>query len=915
MAGVTNNLYPPIINTYMPAFVINDSGPTTCRIYFSLSIYNSLKEIKNVQVTISNQNTNASVLNKQVYPSGIKLCSIGIDNSRQSDDKYYIDIISADLEQNFQINQYYKIQLRFTNIGAPDPSSSTALDAWLTENTGFFSEWSTICLIRGISQPSLQLLHLDNSENTSMALTQSTLSLIGRLTFKDPKEKDTLKSYHAKLYDNNSNLLSDSGIIYPNGYNNVNEINYVFNYMLEDGMSYILQVEVTTRNLYTITQQYHFTIIQNTLDKLPAEISTDLNKEMGSIQVKLAALNAKKFTGYVTFRRASSRTNFAVWEDVHTVAVNKALLNYTWYDYTVESGVWYKYCAQRTDERNNRGIVITTQEPIMMIFEDMFFCANQKQLRIKFNPQISSYKKNISESKTDTIGSQYPFIKRNGAMEYRQFAISGMITLHTDYQETFITKNDLYGNSDIVDLYDQYNQQERIHEYNDYIQEREFREKVIDFLYEDSVKLLRTTTEGNILVRLMDINLTPEAALGRMIYSFSATAYEVDNCTIDNMTKYNIGNQRGKINLSTDEDIVSDYDIKLGQIDGYFAANTDIVKTVLVNKYSYLTEQGVKFRVDHLTKMRLEFKTPPYLIHENERHELEPLGADMPADETTAFGYIAYINQTSVYINPEGIYELGNDINITSLYFPLDTEATLDYMVTIYQEKDHAHESDILYFYNKVGQIWGVFKYNDSVFDRIWRKYYGDYRTYYQKLISINGVRIETEPNTVCWVKDSLEADLKRIVINDSGSLSLYDDNAVIEGLYFSGVHLDPATENDKQREILPENKFLDTGIQVDSLEEIKFPIMNGVYSLNKQFKGNTLEELEPDPIITLPDGVEIASDDKYAILLQQLIDNSDRYIFYHGHWYIFTEHNDVLCDTEGIVDYWCEVMKGVYLS
>ena len=42
------------------------------------------------------------------------------------------------------------------------------------------------------------------------------------------------------------------------------------------------------------------------------------------------------------------------------------------------------------------------------------------------------------------------------------------------------------------------------------------------------------------LVKLMDIQLTPNENLGRLIYSFSCTAYEVAEATLENMEKYNI---------------------------------------------------------------------------------------------------------------------------------------------------------------------------------------------------------------------------------------------------------------------------------------------------------------------------------------------------------------------------------------
>ena len=39
-------LYPPIINTYMPAFVI-DNNKGICKVYFSISQFNALKDANN----------------------------------------------------------------------------------------------------------------------------------------------------------------------------------------------------------------------------------------------------------------------------------------------------------------------------------------------------------------------------------------------------------------------------------------------------------------------------------------------------------------------------------------------------------------------------------------------------------------------------------------------------------------------------------------------------------------------------------------------------------------------------------------------------------------------------------------------------------------------------------------------------
>lgn len=159
--------------------------------------------------------------------------------------------------------------------------------------------------------------------------------------------------------------------------------------------------------------------------------------------------------------------------------------------------------------------MIKFNSPIMMTFDHIFLTAKDKQLKIKFNPQISSFKRVLSESKTDTIGSKYPFIKRNGYVDYRQFPLGGLISSAMDETGLFTNKEEIYGN--LQESYDEYNDLNNIHIYNDFIYERFFRNKVDEFLNRDGAVLFRSPTEGNILIRLMDINYSPNQTLGRRI--------------------------------------------------------------------------------------------------------------------------------------------------------------------------------------------------------------------------------------------------------------------------------------------------------------------------------------------------------------------------------------------------------------
>ena len=48
------------------------------------------------------------------------------------------------------------------------------------------------------------------------------------------------------------------------------------------------------------------------------------------------------------------------------------------------------------------------------------------------------------KQKVNTIGSKYPFIKRNGSVEYRTFPISGLITFLADENELLTSKQELF---------------------------------------------------------------------------------------------------------------------------------------------------------------------------------------------------------------------------------------------------------------------------------------------------------------------------------------------------------------------------------------------------------------------------------------------------------------------------------------
>ena len=819
----------------MPAFLIGSSDiqKNTCKVYFSISLYNSLSDIKNAQVTVANQNTNLSVLNKSKYPCEIMLTDIKTDLTRTSDDKYYIEIKPSDIEEGFVINQYYKVQIRFTAAGAAnvDLTPPQAIDSWLAANLSNFSEWSTVCLVRGISVPSLSISGFDISADTTL-WSLNNVDVIGRLTYADATETDTLKSYQIKLYGINNQLLSNSGIIYSNAYSNINEFNYTFEYQFNEGESYYFTFEYETANMYTESNTYEFMVVQEGADKLEATLTATLDNINGCIALHIESdIGQESFVGNITIRRTSSESNFTIWEDVHTESFEEnSKLDYTWYDYTIKSGIYYKYIAQRRSSVGNRGVAIHAEgEPFMMLFDDMYLTGGDGQLNIRFDPSVSSFKRTVSESRTDTIGSKYPYIKRNGYVEYRQFPIGGTITHLMDPSHLITSREEIF--KDSLDNYTEFNKDKnvRIDDFNDWTYEREFREKVMDFLYANKVRLFRSATEGNILVKIMDINLTPNSTLGRRIYSFTATAYEIDAATIKNYDKYGISP------LGTYDTLLqfaSDY---VGQYNEVIPANIEAL-SLIQKKYEKYAKENYKIAIQNLDFLRLEFESDPYLIKEGEDgpYVVDDLGSVKEDPDSAILGYLAYVNNKPIIINPEGIYELkGENVEITSLSFPVDTQVNLEYHVNLQQTEDTSKVFQTSSFYRRVGQRWGAFKPNDSVYQNIWNKYFEKYSNYQQMMLSLDGVKIEAEPGTVVFVKESADTDFERHVIGPTHTLALDAEDSAIEGLYFAGIHLEPATAAEQEREILPNNKYIETGIVLDKyVSDTSQLVKNGVYTL-----------------------------------------------------------------------------------
>lgn len=286
-----------------------------------------------------------------------------------------------------------------------------------------------------------------------------------------------------------------------------------------------VKCEYKTLNNYSGSiERSYFSGYTNTLT---GTIDADLNYEAGAINIIIDGIPSNAQTGNYQLIRTIDKIRWDVLTNFN------ASSKFEFTDLAIEPNIIYQYAILR---RFGPGAPIYMSPNIIEVtsnFEDIFLSDKDRQLRVRFNPKISSFKTTIIETKTDTIGGKYPFFFRNGNVEYKEFPINGLISYWMDEQEDFISRSAL-GLDDDTKL-----PTTNLTDYN-IVAERKMKLEVLNWLNNGKPKLFRSPTEGNYLVRLMNVSLTPEDRLSRMIHSFSATAYECGSTDIESLRKNDI---------------------------------------------------------------------------------------------------------------------------------------------------------------------------------------------------------------------------------------------------------------------------------------------------------------------------------------------------------------------------------------
>lgn len=831
---IGNNLYPPVVDNEITAFIIED----TCKLYFSLSRFNNINDIKNYAFfSLKNTKTGKTVF---MNDKKISYSTIMEDTSIIGDNKYYI-IISQPGDKLIN-NTTYSVQIQFVSKNAVNPElndfeiypgyNPIIKDSWLKNNNNFLSEWSSVTFIKPILKPFIIINNFNESSGIKI-INQSLSNISGNIKyeirgFPYQEEEEKLKKYLISIMDSNKEKVYNSGWIYCDIDNENQIIHLITQNTQREGTQYQLIIECETENGYKFSSLYNYRIIKDISEKLFLSVDCFENNQDASIDITVKS-NHGKMIGNFIISRASGKdtTDFSNYEDIQLISLTEPSLSFTWKDYTAESGIFYKYGVQRIDEQKNRSSLSISDVPCILDLDNSYLIDKNRKLKIIYNSSISSIQSTFLDTKIDTIGSKYPFIIRTGAVGYKQFSISGLITFFCNEEGYFLNDESLYNGQ--KEYYDLYNNSNNIGKYRDFIGEKIFREKVIDFLQDGKVKLFKSGTEGNILVRLMDISFTPEHILNRMIYTFSATAYEVDECSIKNYIKYNIQD------FGEEKVLQKTSFLELGQSivdetfwNGDVISNIVPLENIIYPKNVELKDKIIKPKSIKWFRINFNSKPKPIICVDNIwRYDT----SDNYKNENRINGNIFFFKEKPIIVPYLKEYVIsGEDIGLLDLFFYSEDCFTIDYVCEMEIEKYIIINEQYSNYSVETGQIQETLNPNDDIFNMISKKY----NSIYSRMYSLNSVEIEALPGAVFYIKDMFDKVYEKHIIGETGILKLYNDNIIIIGFNYCGIKFNRNNSSDIS---IKENEYTIINQEFENESSIANPKNNGVYSLSGKKK------------------------------------------------------------------------------
>lgn len=959
-------LYPPqFSSTFAPAF------PTTSspRIYFSISDYNSSNDIKRVHVTIVNQSSNESVINNS---TGILFKELQYDSTKGM---YYVDIsiteikstqvdnvldstgnVTSVVQENtgWNYNQLYKLQLRFDNNEAGVVNNSDYFITYLEH----FSEWSQVLLLRPIIEPEIFVRPFDVTDgSTTLAVNKGILHLSGLLQFGDGKtgETETMQSYIVQILSTaDDSVLLESERIYTNNSVDPNVIDYRQDLAgLDTSLVNTFKVKIiaTTKNNYVTSKEYTFSIADYvTEDTFNPTVTVELDNDNGIANLHI--VNGETVFGTLYVRRSSSVSQFKEWESIREQTI-AGPIDLTIADNTVGSGLWYRYYVQL--ENTVGGLTRTYySEKFFPDFYDAIISRKDQQIKITFNYSLTNMKPVVNRQKLDTLGGRYPKFVENAAMNYKQFSISGLISTQEDEASLFMSKREYFGNE--YDNYTIYEDGEYRDEYTkenyNWFWERGFRDELIKWLNDGEPKLYRSMTEGLMAVMLTDITLTPNTTLGRRLYTFNATVYEIAEGhsldTLNTLGIYDVITPETQETAGEGPDPTPEYVdvLRPGQIYQESVSNLVSGKVDIIGNY-ILSNLQVRYggvldnklpRDLYLKNVKIQFINKPHIFLQTASGLFlidDPSQYSQSDRDRMMVGYTFEVNNQSenpdsssiFFVNERGYYQIPDSIDVTSLFFPQTDDIVLLEYVMCYKEANNSSTTISSSSIEKtlVGQERGIFKPYEYLGEDIRKKYsYVVPGSFYQQMQWWKGICVDVNPYAMVNIRYNGEDIYTTYTVGETGVLHMLENTEVID-MCFVGRRMN-IVDSSEQMFLREWECVLDDSVNTGEITTHTWKLVDGDIDTGRQVfiqqddgPEQTDIDSEWNQIVeySIPSEISDIKNPRYNTVYQVA---GSLYIYYiNGQWYpigYMDGYEDTMLAAvpiEGLISYYGDVIRNTY--
>lgn len=278
--------------------------------------------------------------------------------------------------------------------------------------------------------------------------------------------------------------------------------------------------------------------------------SIDLNAGEVDLPMINGVPDKTKIIKEIAVLRSNLSEGLLRWQEVTRIK-NGSIQEAYLYDYFVENGNYYRYALQPITADGRKGPITNPFDAISTFDGFWMLGEKDKQFSFIYDGKINTISHNKPQAVIETLTGKYPFIVSSSDLDYRTFQFSGKLTYEQDvhrlltsntYSEAISPDTTIPINYVEIKYGDEskLNCKNDLERDNSMVVQRIWRNKILEWMKDGKPKILKSEAEGNILVSISNVQVTPIVTLYGLVAEFTCTMTEIGNIRESTLKKYDL---------------------------------------------------------------------------------------------------------------------------------------------------------------------------------------------------------------------------------------------------------------------------------------------------------------------------------------------------------------------------------------